>query len=578
MSDAPSARRVSYALLLQRLRWQLLCNGLDVMLRRSFIRLLTIFLCSLVIWGTLFVISFIGFHELRGQWHLNLDEQPIAVVFNLSFVVLSVLLVFSTGIILYSSLYSSRESNFLLMTPIPADQIFAYKFQGAVAFSSWAFLLLGSPVLLAYGLEVAGGAPWYYYLLIPLYFLGFVLLPGSAGALLCLLLVSFFPRHRKQVLFVGGLLLACALAWWGYMYLWPSARQLFLVRSDALEQFLGNLSLVHSPFVPAYWLAEGVRAAALWEWETALYYLALIWSNGLFLYVVTAWVARRLYRRGFNLLASSGGLRRSYGTNWMDRCLSLLLHFIDRQTRTLILKDFRSFRRDPSQWAQILILLGLAALYLYNMREFYRQDIGRPFQNGISLLNLVATSLGLCAFTGRFIYPMLSLEGSKFWILGLLPLQRRRLIWGKFAFSAVATVLIGEFLVLFSDIMLNLPWQMVAVHGTAILLLALGLSGLCVGMGAAMPNFRETDPSKIAVGFGGTVTLIMGLMYQVLLIVVLVGPWHMLMAAQDNRLERMESLDLRWLALSAFCGLLLAGTAIVMPLRVGARALERMEF
>ena len=48
------------------------------------------------------------------------------------------------------------------------DRVFAFKFQGALAFSSWAFLLLGGPVLIAYGL-VCGG-PWYYYLYLLLFF------------------------------------------------------------------------------------------------------------------------------------------------------------------------------------------------------------------------------------------------------------------------------------------------------------------------------------------------------------------------------------------------------------------------
>ena len=60
----------------------------------------------------------------------------------------------------------------------------------------------------------------------------------------------------------------------------------------------------------------------------------------------------------------------------------------------------------------------------------------------VSLTNLTATSILLCAYTGRFIYPMLSLEGRKFWILGLLPLKRDRLLWGKFTFSATWALLI----------------------------------------------------------------------------------------------------------------------------------------
>src|SRR5262249_59557128 len=98
---------------------------------------------------------------------------------------------------------------FLLSGPARADQVFAYKFQGAVIFSSWAFLLLGSPILIAYGL--AFSVPWYFYVFLPLFFLGFVLLPGSLGALLCLLVANCLPRHFRHVLIAAGAVLVAAM-------------------------------------------------------------------------------------------------------------------------------------------------------------------------------------------------------------------------------------------------------------------------------------------------------------------------------------------------------------------------------
>src|SRR5207245_11286893 len=159
---------------------------------------------------------------------------------------------------------------------------------------------------------------------------------------------------------------------------------------------------------------------------------------------------------------------------------------------------------DPAQWAQILIFAVLVTFYTANTRRFYHQDIGRAYQNGVSLLNLTATSFLLCAYTGRFIYPMLSLEGRKFWILGLLPLRRERLLWGKFAFSAIGALVIAEGLVIFSDVLLGIPWAGIGLHALTVAVLAVGLSGLSVGIGACIPNFRESDPSKIGVGFGRT--------------------------------------------------------------------------
>src|SRR5262249_1567893 len=168
---------------------------------------------------------------------------------------------------------------------------------------------------------------------------------------------------------------------------------------------------------------------------------------------------------------------------------------------------------------------GLMLLYFANIRRFV-ENLSEPYQNSISFLNLCAIALLLCTYTGRFVYPMLSLEGSKFWILGLLPLRRERLLWGKFAFSMSGGVLIAEFLVLMSDLMLLMPLSVVLLHTLVVVVLAAGLSGLSVGLGACMANFRETDPSKIAAGFGGTLNLVAGLLVLLLVLGLMAAPWH----------------------------------------------------
>lgn len=562
--------------LLQRLRLTLLRNTLHMLVHRSPLRLLTIFLCSAIIWGALFTASYLGFRELDAKYNFPLNGRIIGLAFDLMFVSLTIMLIISTEIILYSSLFTVPESTFLLSTPTPADRIFAYKFQGAVAFSSWGFLLLGSPILIGYGLVVQGGAPWYFYAALPLFFLGFVLVPGSLGALLCLLLVNYVPRRRKQVVMSMALLIIGLAMGWGYQNLRAVTPGMVISR-DWVNQLLSGLAVFHTPVDPAHWIARGLQAAALGEIEEMAYNLALVWSNGLFLYLLCIWAARKLYRRGFNRAASGGNLRRRYGGSWLDDALARLLFFLDPQTHLLIVKDFRTFRRDPVQWAQILIFLGLAVLYFSNVRRFYEQDIGRPFQNGISLLNLTATAFLMCAYTGRFIFPMLSLEGRKFWILGLLPLRRERLLWGKFAFATIGSLLVAEFMVIFSNLMLYVPWPIVAVHALTIAVLSFGLSGLSVGLGTCLANFRETDPSKIAVGFGGTLNLVAGLLLLLLVIGVMAVPWHLLLAAQlDGSLHL--TLGHWWLGIGLVLGLALGTLAAVLPLRMAARALKSMEF
>jgi ABC-2 type transport system permease protein len=583
LSQAPVSRPAAmnsqrYAAVFQRLRWRQWRNSLYGLRGRSSLRVFVILFVSLLIWIFVFGISAEAMYYLHKQG-IPLHLGILGAIFDMLFLFLTVGLIASSGLILYGSLFASEETAFLLATPASADQVFAYKFQGALAFSSWGFLLLGTPVLVAYGF--AFSVPAYFYLFILLFFLGFVLIPGSIGALGCLLIMSFVPRRRKQVLYTVLAIGVTVFCFW-IASLRPANWDTALNR-DFVERLLDQFAFAQSPASPNHWMSRGLQTAAQGELGRTFYYLLLVWSNGLFLYVLTAWTARRLYRRAYNGVVTGGNIRRRYGGHWLDRGLNRLVAFLNPQTRLLIIKDFRTFRRDPAQWAQVLIFTAIMILYFANMRQFFQGEFGRSFQNGISQMNLAATALLMCAYTGRFIYPMLSLEGRKFWILGLLPLQRDRLLWGKFAFSATWSLLIAEFLVVFSDVMLGMPAWIVGMHALTVVVLALGLSGLSVGLGAWMPNFKESDPSKIAVGFGGTINLVTGLLYLLLIIVFMSVPLHLHYAALDLRLDSRGELELAritawWLRIGLVLGLALGAAAVVLPLRLATRSLRRMEF
>jgi ABC-2 type transport system permease protein len=562
---------VAPARLFARLRWQLLRNTMRQVLGGSFMRPLTILMCSVIVWSFVFGVSYEGFVFLQKQ-QFDLSGGVVSMLFDMLFFSLAVLLVFSTGLILYSSLFSAAESPFLLALPAPDDQIFAFKYAGALAFSSWAFLLLGGPILIAYGLAVR--APAHFYLFLPLFFLGFVLLPGAVGAIFCLLIVNFMPQRRKHLLLGAVALVVLPLVISTYNAVSSVNTDAFT--RDAVQNLLGRFDLARSPLLPSHWIAWGLRASGRDEPGIASYYLALVWSNGLFAYLLTAWLARKLYRRGYNRMATGGEQHRRPGGHWLDAMLERLLFPLSPQMRLLIVKDFRTFRRDPAQWAQILIFCILMVLYCLNIRKLFLRDITWQYQNGISLLNLTATALLLCTYTGRFIYPMLSLEGRKFWVLGLLPLEREKLLWGKFAFSTTGAVLIALTLVLVSDVMLQMPLLLILLHGLTVIVLAAGLSGLSVGLGACMPSFRETDPSKIAAGFGGTLNLVAGLGYLVAVVGLMAGPWHAFAAFEDDAVK--STVGLIVVAVGVLLGLAAGAAAVFIPLISGARHLRRMEF
>jgi ABC-2 type transport system permease protein len=569
---APTSEPVNEGRLFRRLRWRLFRNAAQQMLGQTTVRPLTVLIACALVWAFVFAISLGGFQFLQ-QYRLPVSGRIVGMVFALMFLTLGGMLVFSTGLILYGSLFSSAETGYLLSKPVRADQIFAYKFQGAIAFSSSAFLLLGSPLLVAYGLVC--DAPWFFYLYLPLFFLGYVLLPGSLGALACLLLVNFVPRRRKQVVVLVLGIVAVVLTFW-ILDMVRQAPEPDRWTREGVSRLLGRFRFASAPTMPSMWVAEGLQSAGRGRLQAASADLALVWSNGLFLYFVTAWVSAKLYRRGFNRVATGGTLRKRYGGGWLDRIVARVLFFVRPTTRLLIVKDFRTFRREPLQWAQVLIFTSLIALYMTNIRRMFLFDINWTYRNGISLLNVAAISLLMSIYTGRFIFPMLSLEGRKMWLLGLLPLKRAELLWGKFAFSTTGALVFAEFLVVLSDIMLDMPFQAVALHALAVAVIGAGLSGLSVGMGALLPNFRETDPSKIAVGFGGTLNLVLSLGYLMVVLVLMALPWHMAMyhaGAPDAPMPYPAAVLVAMLV-----GLGFGVLAVAVPLRLGIRALRGMEF
>jgi ABC-2 type transport system permease protein len=247
----------------------------------------------------------------------------------------------------------------------------------------------------------------------------------------------------------------------------------------------------------------------------------------------------------------------------------------------LIFKDIRTFRRDPVQWSQFLIFFGLLALYFFNIRRMSYDLNSVYWRNLVSFLNLTVTALILSTFTTRFIFPMISLEGRKFWILGLLPLHREHVLWGKFAFAASGALIASELLVVLSDVMLRLDWSMILLHTITVLILCMGLAGISVGLGARLPNLSEDDPSKIAAGFGGTLNLVVSMFFILLIVVLLALPCHLYFAgleAQQRGLLIGSELEFRhWMAVSIAAAVAIGYAATMIPMRLGTRAFRELE-
>jgi ABC-2 type transport system permease protein len=300
--------------------------------------------------------------------------------------------------------------------------------------------------------------------------------------------------------------------------------------------------------------------------------------------MLTIWAGQSWFRLSYATLACRKAKRRQVGSALSDRAFSLLLTFFPQPLRLLLIKDWRLLRRDPVQWSQFLIFFGLLGLYFINVDRFNNphSDIGYvTWINMVSFLNLAVVGLILSTFTTRFIYPMISLEGHCFWIVGLLPIDRDTILWSKFWFASLGSWVPCSLLVLLSDLMLHVPLMVIGVHQLTCVLLCLGLSSIAVGFGAMMPNFHETSPSKIAAGFGGTLNLVLSALYIMVVVVLTALPCHFYLLAGNGpfgaAFVNPQYLRL-WLVVGTGAAIIVGAAATIVPLRRGLRAFRKLEF
>jgi ABC-2 type transport system permease protein len=558
-----------------RLRWRLLANTVRLIFVTARLRMIMILICSAVFWTGLFGLFFGGFQFIG--WYVSLSNEIVEYLFSMFFLSLLIMLLFSTGILIYTGLFESREAAFLLTTPASSDRIFAYKFHEAIGFSSWGFLLLGSPMMVAYGIAVQA-APSYYGMFL-LYLMTFALLAGSLGAIAAILVANFFPRRQRTILAVGVVALLTAALVVGMRVLHTPGAAL---SRDWLDGLLGQLEFSQHPLWPSRWMSKGLVASARGQRGDGLFYLFVLTGHGALAYLAAAVVARDLYRGAFSRVQGGRSTRRRAGLYAIDDLFHRVFGFLPRPIRLLILKDLRTFRRDPAQWSQFLIFFGLLALYFVNIRRFSYDLQSAYWRNLVSFLNLGVTALILSTFTSRFIFPLLSLEGRNFWVLGLLPLKREAILWGKFAFASGISLVATEVLVVLSDLMLRMNSAMVALHVAMVAVLCLGLSGISVGLGARLPNLKESDPSKIAAGFGGTLNLLVSLIFIFAIVTALALPCHLYFAGREatewSTIPFSEDRFRFWMTVAILVSLTVGAIGTIVPLRIGIKAFQEMEF
>jgi ABC-2 type transport system permease protein len=390
-------------------------------------------------------------------------------------------------------------------------------------------------------------------------------------------------RHldrRNFQIAVGVLVLvlvAGAVFWWRTQ---PATDDMLETRTqDILDHMLVKTRVTMFPFLPSYWLTTSVLNWAEGALSAAGFFMLVLLSNALFfgaiaftrwgkLYYDTASInqSRASVWREWKWLRARSAVRSpaAHAPRLAER-IARRLAWLRSDTRALIVKDVRMFWRDTAQWGQSVMLFGLLGVYIINLRNFTHQLTSPFWINLVSYLNLSACALNLATVTTRFVFPQFSLEGRRLWIIGMAPMGLGKVVKVKYWLASVMSLIVTLSLITLSCYLLRMSLDRILFFAAVITVMTFTLNGLAVGLGVLYPNFKDTSPSKIVSGFGGTLCLVLSFLY-ILASVILLGYGT---SGMHTRTSWVLGSVLGFAALSVAIGW--------VPLRLGLRYLKCLE-
>ena len=509
------------------------------------------------------LIKFGGSGESEFAFGLALLRQSLSI-FALS---IFILLVFSNTLVAFSTLYRSREVVYLLQGPISYTDFFYARFIESVAFSSWSLAYLGSPLVIAYAANTGAGPMFYF--ASALIFLPYVTIPACLGCAVTIVLARYFPRMKLPAV---GLLAAAALGAF-FLYIRGIIQEARVSEENTFQSILAAMEQTQSAVFPSYWATQTILSAGDGHFGDMAFWFLLLLSTALMALQCTAWLAGRMFYPGWSYLMGQDRQRIKPMDRGALAWVGRLLRVLREPYQSLFHKDIKLFWRDPTQWSQFVIFFGIMAIYIANIRGSSRMYESEFWRGWIACLNVGSVMLILATLTSRFVFPLISLEGRRIWILGLAPLTYRQLIWQKFWLSVSLTAFFTVGLALLSGHMLNLEPVYYGLTVYSVLASTFGLSGLAVGLGALYPTFNEDNPARIVSGMGGTLNLLMsvGFIVCVVAIQVLVLQWKALGLFNSEAQFQVA------LVLAVAGVTLLSALCALLPMQLGLRNLNHLE-
>jgi ABC-2 type transport system permease protein len=503
--------------------------------------------------------------------YAELGDYLIRIGLSWLFLTFLSFLAFSGVVAALSTFFLSDDLRLILAAPVASRRLFFARFARTVAQAGWMVVVFLLPVLA--GIAFAKCASWWFVATATMTVVPFVVIPVALGSAVTLLLVNVFPARRaRDILMLMGLVFAMSLVLL-LRFLQPE-RLLRVESMPEVTDFFATLQSPITPLLPSFWAGEALFAGL--QNGSDLMHIAALWSTAAAAVIAVGWAFERWHFTGFSKAQEA---RKARFTQWraLDYLAGLLP--LSQVRKHLLIKDLKVFLRDVSQWSQLLLLLALVLVYLYNFRVLDLERI--PYMSGMlknmyAFLNLAMAGFVMATVTVRFVFPAVSAEGAAFWIIRTAPISLRDFLWSKFWTGLVPVLVLTEILIVAGNNLLGVDPFLKRVSAAAVVFMAFALVGLACGLGARYPRFAADNPSQVAGSYGGVAFMILAVLFILVIIVLLGYPSSLYLFSQFRRRPLSGNQEILIAVMFATAAVVSIATWL-LGMRTGVKALHEMD-
>lgn len=472
-------------------------------IRNIFILLASIFLffCSYLI--SYHVVIYISTLPVIGT---VFTIRILAIAFLTSFI----MLIFSSLIISFSTLYDTESLQFLFSLPIDKKSIFLFKTTLTSVRSCWMVIILIIPFVLSFA--VVKGFSFFGYVVLMCSVLLNVASATIIGVLISTILSYFFPSKKVKNVVVCITVILAALFYSGLRISQPEK----LLSPDSFPEVIHYLDFVSKPvgqWLPSWWTTEVFRGLMLREVKVVIInVIKLCMFFGLVCLLVCTLGEKLFY---FSWCKTKTKKQKLY-TKKVEN-----LHMFTFY-KAVLNKELKLLFREPIQLVQLVIVVALVIIYVFNTSKLPLEF--KYLRITVSFFNLGGIMFIITALVLRFVFVQPSIELKNFWLIKSAPVSITKYFIIKIFVYLFMVMLPGVVTSILSNLILKNEPEIFVISSAIVVISSIVLTVAGYSFGILFPKKEYQDIAQIETSFGGLVFILTSVCYILLLLSSIAEP------------------------------------------------------